>query len=343
MVRMEPPATRDWQFPRSMAGVALLAEEGAALGVDPTRVLRGSGIAPDDLADHRGEVTAAQELRVIRNVHAAAPQLSGVRVGMRYHASTFGVMGFAMLSSATLGDAANLALRFIDLSHSFSIPAAEVHGGVMTVTLHDTELPADVRRFLLERDLAAVWTVLRELGGGRPEVRAVTLPFAPGDPAGYDEVFGRQPARGDRAGFEMAAAWLDLELMQANPHALAVSEALCRELVSRRRGHAGLAAEVRVLIAQRIGDGAPMRRVADDLGLSERSLRRRLTEEGTSYRALLDQVRQDLAADLLTTGHLDVEDVALRLGYAEASSFILAHRRWTGHTPRGGEVNRDSR
>ena len=67
--------------------------------------------------------------------------------------------------------------------------------------------------------------------------------------------------------------------------------------------------------------------------MSPRTLRRKLTEAGTSYRALQDEVRQALAEELLSTGALTVSDVALRLGYAEAASFIRAFKRWTGRTP----------
>jgi AraC-like DNA-binding protein len=73
--------------------------------------------------------------------------------------------------------------------------------------------------------------------------------------------------------------------------------------------------------------------VADRLGVSERTLRRRLAGEGTSYQRLLDEVRASLADELIGTGRLSVEEIAVRLGYAEASSFIAAHRRWTGETP----------
>jgi AraC-like DNA-binding protein len=73
--------------------------------------------------------------------------------------------------------------------------------------------------------------------------------------------------------------------------------------------------------------------VARQLVMSPRTLRRRLEAEGTSYRALVDEVRQALAEEMLATGALTVEDVAIRLGYAEASSFIYAFKRWKGTTP----------
>ena len=333
MPTFDPPATREWDFPRGVAGVSILVAHGAETGVPASRMLRGTGLAEADLADHRQEVTAAQELRVIRNLLASAPPATGAVVGGRYHASSFGALGFALLSSPTLGHAANLALRFLDLSFAFTIPSARVEGRSVIVTVEQRALPGDLRQFLVERDLAAIWSVLRELGGGAPRLGAVWLPFADVAPR-CREVFGVDPvARAEGAGMQFDASWLDMPLPQANPHALALSETLCRELVSRRRRRSGVAEQARVMIAQRIADGAPMPEVAAALGLSERSLRRRLADAGTSYRALLDEVRHTLAEELLATGRLRVEDVALRLGYAEASSFILAFRRWTGRTP----------
>jgi AraC-like DNA-binding protein len=337
MVSFDPPATRDWDFPRSVASIAVLVAVGGAVGVAPARMLRGSGLAVGDLTDHQREVTADQELCVVRNLQSAAPDVTGPEVGTRYHASTFGALGFALLSSATLGDAANLALRFIDLSFTFTIPSARLDADTVEITVLEPDLPGDVRRFLVERDLAAIWAVLRELGGGRPRLSGATLPFPPAAPEPYVAAFGLEPRwHAPGATLRFAASSLALPLPQADPHALALSESLCRDLVARRRARAGVADQVRVLITQRIEDGAPMAEVAAALALSERSLRRRLAAAGTTFRDLLDEVRRDLARELLEAGTLQVEDVAQRLGYAEASSFIVAHRRWTGRTPRSG-------
>ena len=65
-----------------------------------------------------------------------------------------------------------------------------------------------------------------------------------------------------------------------------------------------------------------------------RSLRRRLSEEGTSFRQLLEEVRQTLAEELLATGGLTLEEIAERLGYGEVSNFTHAFKRWKGLAPR---------
>ncbi|MFD2400258.1 helix-turn-helix transcriptional regulator [Prauserella oleivorans] len=68
--------------------------------------------------------------------------------------------------------------------------------------------------------------------------------------------------------------------------------------------------------------------------MTVRTLRRKLAAEGTSYRALVDEVRETVAEDLLATPALSVEQIAHRLGYSEASSFIHAFTRWKGVPPR---------
>jgi AraC-like DNA-binding protein len=73
--------------------------------------------------------------------------------------------------------------------------------------------------------------------------------------------------------------------------------------------------------------------VAAALHVSVRTLRRRLEDEGSSFRAVLEQTREHLAEELLGTAGLGVEQVAQRLGYAESSSFVHAFRRWKGQSP----------
>ncbi|MDF9715534.1 helix-turn-helix domain-containing protein [Nocardioides sp. ChNu-153] len=331
------PVPRDWHFPRSVAGVAVLLDWARSRGLDAAELLRGTGLAVADV--HVGpagerEVTADQELTVVRallrHLRAGAPGGAGgtagtgedarlgAEVGGAYHLSSFGIFGFALLASPTLADAVTMATRYLDLSFTFALPRAELVPAAGTadaavrVVVDGTTLPADVRAFLVARDAVAIATALVEL-----------LPDMP----------VRAEHSAERAEITFAARHLGRSLPQGNPQTVAVCEGLCADLVSRRRARTGVAQEVRVLVAQELSHGAPAAAVAARLGLSERTLRRRLAGEGTSYSELLDEVRSTLAVELLATT-LSLDDVALRLGYAEASSFIHAHRRWTGRTPR---------
>ncbi|MFC7618227.1 helix-turn-helix transcriptional regulator [Actinokineospora soli] len=74
--------------------------------------------------------------------------------------------------------------------------------------------------------------------------------------------------------------------------------------------------------------------VAEHLHLSSRTLRRKLADEGHTFRGLVDEVRRTLAEDLLTAGDLSVEQIAHRLGYNATPAFTAAFTRWTTMSPR---------
>jgi AraC-like DNA-binding protein len=76
-----------------------------------------------------------------------------------------------------------------------------------------------------------------------------------------------------------------------------------------------------------------MGHIAAGMHIAERTLHRRLAREGTSYRALLDEVRETLAKELLANG-LTVKEVSDRLGYSEPAAFTHAYTRWHGAPPR---------
>jgi AraC-like DNA-binding protein len=88
-------------------------------------------------------------------------------------------------------------------------------------------------------------------------------------------------------------------------------------------------------ILDRLGAGdVRMDRVAASLGMSQRTLARRLADADTSFQAVLESVRQRLAERYLGQDELRIDDVAGLLGYSETSAFLTAFRRWTGTTPR---------
>ena len=307
-MRLEPAAA-DWAFPRAVAGVVVLCRYAAGHGLDARRCLGGTGLDPGQLADPEHEVTAAQELRVVRTLRRELGEV-GLAVGATYSASTFGAFGYAVQSSRTVLDAMATAAHFIDLSFAFALPRAEVVGEQVVVEHDGAGLPRDVRRFLLERDAEAVRRVLDGL--------------VPGGVGAVLEVSG------DRARIFFGADQLDRPLPERSAEGLRTAQSVCRDVVDRRRARTGLAADVRVLVTQRLRDGAPMPDVAAALGWTERTLRRRLAQEGVGYRELVDEVRASMAGALTARrATLPVADLAARLGYASAPAYLHARARWS--------------
>ncbi|GAA1955733.1 AraC family transcriptional regulator [Amycolatopsis minnesotensis] len=337
MAELAAPAVRDWDFPRSAASIALISRFGAERGLGENVMLRGTALDAARLRDPELQVDARQELAVVRNLVRAVGERAdstALDLGCRYRVTTFGIFGFACVSSPTLRDAMTFALRYLDLSFTFCIPSVSVEGDAIVLTMHDDKVPADVARFLVLRDLSAIVTVLRDLLPA-VELRALTFRHAtPSTTDSYHKVFRIVPVfSAPSCAATIDAGFLSHPLPQANEHTVAICEAQCRAMVTRRRRRSGIAHEVRERLIRVGGVDSGMDEVARWLAMSPRTLRRRLTEAGTSYRGLVDEVRQTLAEEMLATGALSVEDVAVRLGYAEASSFIYAFKRWTGTTP----------
>ncbi len=320
-------------------GTLLLVRLGMERGLDESAVLAGSGLTLADLLSSDSESTAAAELAVIRNlVTAAGPGSTwGLDAGRRYHLTTFGIWGFALISAGTVREAVDIGLRFIDLTSALTAPYADVTDGDLRMVFHDPPEPTEVARFITQRDLATVQTILEEVLGRGTRFRQVsfTHELAPGTADRYAEVFGLTPefdAADNAVVFDPAI--VDEPLPQADEHTTALAQAQCRDLLNRRQARAGLAGQVRDLIVGRLRNPPSAAEIAEAVSLSERTLRRRLAAEDTSVRKLIDEVRAALAAEFLVSGSLTVAQIAAQLGYLEVSSFSQAFRRWHGASAR---------
>ncbi len=78
---------------------------------------------------------------------------------------------------------------------------------------------------------------------------------------------------------------------------------------------------------------ATIKKIAADLGTSERTLNRRLAEQGISFEQLVDDIRKDLAMSYLNEGNVQLQELAFLLGFSTHASFTSAFKRWTGKTP----------
>lgn len=335
-----------WDIPRMPTSVLLMTQLGVERGVPEDVALRGTRIRAEQLLNPDLEVSAKQELRVIANLLDALgdPAGLGLEAGTRYHLTAYGIYGFALISSPTLRSAIEVGLRYLDLTFEFSRMRAREQDGQMQLVIDAPDVPVRLRRFLVERDAAAVHTIQRELFAAAIPLHRVSFAFpAPDSVDRYAEILGVIPdfdAEETVLGFEPTL--LDVPLPQANPHTAALAQAQCRDLLVRQQVRTGLAGEVRDLILASPSRPPDADQVAARLYLSPRTLRHRLAAEGTSFRALLEEVREHLAEELLLGG-LTVSEVSERLGYVELSSFSQAFRRWKGVGPREYRAGQPSR
>lgn len=327
-------------FNRSAASVRILVEFGKERGFKPAQILAGSGLKERDLVNPNVELNASQELRAVENLIRAAPRPGlGLEVGMRYNFASYGFWGLGLLSSATAADALALALRFIPLTFAYCHISSSLDDGLCTLSFDEPDLDPAVCQFLVERDVAAASRLIKETFGSPFALSRFLLKSTScADGAictAIEKEVGVRPQFGARTNsLSFDERLLTLALPQANPITVAMCEKACEELIERRRVRSDMAERIRQYLAMTPLNAAPdLARVSEWIGLSDRTLKRRLQDEGTTFRALTAEVRGGQAKDLLADETLSLTDIAERMGFSDLSSFSQAFKRWFGVAP----------
>ena len=264
----------------------------------------------------------------------------GYSLGLQKRASVYGYLGFAVTSASSLGEALALALRYAPMfSTALTLelklePAAGGAGSVASLQIHEQTDLGPARDIILISLVVGLHAIASTLTGRNDREATVELAIPEPDyPAKVSPLlptlrFG-QPAH--RLVFD--AALLDLPIVTADRTALSLAQTLCERALDELGFDAELEDRVRQLFA---GEGAGFRsleEVARLLHMSQRTLKRRLAARGVSFSALIEQERRKQALVLLRQPRLSIDDVAERLDYSTASTFVRAFHRWMGTTP----------
>lgn len=336
-------ATTTWSadLRHPMYATRLLCEVANERGVPTTDVLSGTGIGPDDLDEPEAVVTAWDEIVAVRRLLARLPDDVGVGVdvGSRFKLTHAGLLGFAAMSCATLREMFDIDMRYFSLT-MLHIDLKLFDGAQDCVLeLNVDHLPADVRRFFIERDLAAIVSTIGAFAYEVVEryadkvtaevsldkdVLSPLLTLVPLENIAFDRAHTR---------LHFPRAMFDEPLPQADSHTLELCMAQCDVLMQRNEQRRGITAVVRSKLFRESGRFPTLPEVATEMDVHPRTLRRQLADEGASFRALLNEARSTLAVDLLCNVGLTVEEVSKRLGYTDTSTFCHAFKRWHGVPP----------
>ncbi len=328
--RAQGPQPEEW---RQRVGVlcalpAVLAER----GVDPAPVLIGAGLPADALDGPDRWIPFRAGVRALVDAarRADCPEI-GVRVGKRFALAQIGLLGELIRNSATVGAglesyAVHQRLYSQGFAPHLSVSAGHATFGfaVYHPATHDLAETYDVL-------LAAAVTCLRELRGADWSPATVHLPREhPRDPSGYREHFRcRLAFDADHAAIEFPARELDRPIPGADPDRLRAVEAeVAGQLDSNLLPV--LYRALRTLLLE--GDGR-VASLAEQFAMHRRTLARRLRLRGTTFLAVLDDVRFEVARNLLADTALPVTRIASSLGYGDGTAFSRAFRRWSGTSP----------
>ncbi|MFT3927662.1 MAG: AraC family transcriptional regulator [Myxococcales bacterium] len=314
-----------WPFARIIAlhprGLELLAE--ARIGVqefsDPDKRV------PHDPAMHL----------LARAVDLCVDPGLGMKAAEQFGPSDLGVLEYAASTCATLRDAAHCATRYLrlmnDSADSRLVEKEDVAVWEFRVAEGLNQPPA-ANDFEL-----SVYTSLARRYTGQDEdpIEVHFAHAAPTSEADYQRVF-RCPVR---LGMPFNAivfprAYLDAPLVHANAVVHATYAAHVNELLEGSRKQEGVTGRVRALVVENLSRGeASLLWVAKAMAMSGPTLRRRLEEEGTGHRQIVDEVRRELASRYLEDRSLPISEVAFLLGFSNVASFHKAFRRWHGTGP----------
>ncbi|MEQ5837322.1 AraC family transcriptional regulator ligand-binding domain-containing protein [Marinobacter sp. NFXS9] len=307
--------------------------------MDTIACLANSAISTNALSEPGTTIEAWQELAVIRNlIQLGARADFGYRVGCRYHLTSLGLLGFTMLASASLDNALGLLNRFQTLALTLCPVSTEIHPQGLWFLFDERVLPPDAKSLVIERGLSGIIRIASELMQRDVHPMEVTVKHGEkkeGHPRDYWQPYSVR-FKAEQNGVLFAYHDLTAPLPQANLSSRFEGERLCSRMIDELPLSASDSPIVR-RVQEAVLESAPelltARQVAERIGLSERTLHRRLAGTGKTFAIINDSVKQKMAERLLSESNIGIAEVAQQLGYSEAASFSRAFSRWTGHTP----------
>ena len=312
---------------------------------DTARLLREAGLSKPRVTGDDGWVTFESHARLLELAAAEFDDpYFGLNLASRIAPREFGALAYVGLSSATLEEGLRNFERYQQVHSEAWLVDLSVSGPAATLAFKP-RLP-EFAHFAqaTEAGLGMVLNAYRHFTGGRLKPREIGFihSLTPHRKRSHFERLLDCPVTfsSNHVWIRFDAAAMGLPIGTADDRLLKVLRAHCASVLhAQRLQHAELSTMVRNCIAEGLSKGrAKAKLVAGDLGMTERSLHRKLAEENTSFGDILDRLRRSLADECLREAKLSTKQISFLLGYADQSSFGAAYRRWTGLTPKAARA-----
>lgn len=308
-----------------------------ARGRSSNLVLTEVGLDPSRVKDPDARIPFAKQVALFE---AAANHLNDPCFGLHFGTSVdpldIGLLGYVGTSSPTLGDSLRNIISYLRVSTEGVHGKLAIEGQLAVFSVEIIDPNARHRQQIYEFGLALVMSFMRLIAGRRLHPEWVEFRHNRGeDLDGFQKFFGCSVRFGQgTTSIVLKRNLLDLPSKSADERLLHILTGYCAEILVKRGEKANLMGEVEHLIATQLHSGPPAgARVAHEMGMSERTMARRLAGLGTSFGQILDDVRLRLAIRYLEEPEVRTSQIAYLLGYSEPSAFNHAFRRWTGTMP----------
>ena len=312
----------------------LLEEQGQPIDL----LLEGTGLDPAEVNRAQTRISQRQLALAYRNaVGASRDPGIALEAGARMRITTYGMYGYAMMSSADLGEALAFAVKY----HEMAAPTVRMSfehdddEAVAIMTAQDLLADEEILVFNLELQLSLMMSLVRELVGDKFALSEVRASYPKPRYADRYAAHFRCPVRFGHPRDELRFDewWLRVPLVRSNPITLEMTREICDRALREIALGGGLARRVHEVISADLRRYCDIESVAAELAMTSRTLRRRLADEKTTFQDLLREIRTQFAITYLRETEMKIEDIADRVGFSDAANFRHAFRRWTNKSP----------
>lgn len=265
-----------------------------------------------------------------RALHLTNDPGFGIAYGMRLNLASHGILGYALMSSRNGDQLLSLLTRYAALAMP-NLRLTRVVAGKRMLLVCETEQGILPQLFLTELVLTTLISGARALFNRRIPGAELWLSF-PSPPHADRYAALKLPVRFAQpySALVCQRTFLDMEISSANPVMAEIGARQCDDLLEQMQSRSGIAQQIRRSLLRALGDFPTQAEMAKHLHVSARTLRRRLEQEGTNYRQIVDEVRFELAKRYLQTSELSVGQIAGLLAYEDPANFRRAFKRWSG-------------
>ena len=310
-------------------------------GADPDALCRAAGFDLKAAQDPDAKISLELEERLWNEAaRASGDDALGLHAAQGLKPGAFDVIDYAVRTAPTLRNALDRLVRYNRLVHDAAVFTLKQGDGTLRIEHAFRTNSAVQSRHSAEFTVASVLVVGSQIAGSKLSALEVDFRHArPSSAAANEELerfFGRAPRFAQPMNaVTIPSAHVDDPVPSADPALSRVIERHAEELLAKLPQLTESTTDrVQRLLSRALGDGeATLAAMAKRLRMSERSLQRKLADEDTSFDALLDAMRHDLAQRYLADPKIGIAEVAYLLGYSEPSPFHRAFKRWTGTTP----------
>jgi AraC-like DNA-binding protein len=319
-----------------------------AAGHDVEPLLNEAGLNVRQVENSNFRIAVKNQIKFLNLVaDALSDEFLGVHLAEEVDLRTLGLIYYVLASSTTLGDALRRASRYSAINNEGVQITFRENPKQLSIIFRYIAVPRLNDRHQIEFFVVTLLRVCRQLTDRHlsPTTiklihRRTHLPARLRSILGCKVIFGSDI---DEVAYRQP--FKNASISDADPYLNSLLVKYCEEAISNHRAGSGAwRLSVENAIAPLLPHGrAEMAEVAQRLGISQRTLGRRLASEGHTFGEILDGLRFDLATRYLHEHDLPTSEVAWLLGYQETSAFYHAFKRWTGQTPKQTRLGRDRR